>query len=330
MGNKQSPNRVNIGILLLAVWGVVFSFAFGFVMLLTDMDAMIGTGFFQVFGLGVPFFVYLIVTKQSFRDVLPWKKLSIENAFIIVLLTLSTIPMISVLSRVLSFFFVPVILDMDIAATPLWLSLLIVGVFPSLFEEFWFRGAMYTEYRAGGVPVVKTALVTALFFGLMHMNFQQAIYAGVIGILCAFTVHYTRSFLAPVLGHFINNGLAVLLSHNEGYSAWHGELWGRPILYLLVFGAISLLALPVLIFCIMHLKKYHAATEPPEMIVDADAVAADSIDAADEAPPGDAPAPAQKKPAAFTWALWLALAIYLFMCLMMEFFLRLEWIMERM
>lgn len=316
----QSPRRVNIGILLLAVWGVVFSMVFGIVQLRTELDQMVGVAIFQIMALGVPFFVYLLATKQSLREALPWRKMSWENTFVVILLSFAAIPFLSLISRVVALFFVPIISDLDVTASPVWFSILVIGIFPSLFEEFWFRGVMYKEYRAKGVPILKVALVTGLFFGIMHMNFQQAIYAGIFGILWAYLVHYTRSFLAPFIAHLISNGSSVLLSYNTAYVEWHSGLWERPLMYVLVAGLLSLAALPVIIFCMRHLKKDYEATEPaPQPVVEiVDAVPAEGV-----------ALPAPEKPKAFSWALWLALIIYVSMCLLLEFMLRLEWLLER-
>jgi len=218
-------------------------------------DFLLITGAGQVLGLFIPFCFYLLFTKQKQSEVLKWRPLGSENALLVIGISLCVIPMVHLISYLSSFVFFPVInlLMVDLTIHPMWLSLLVVAVFPSLFEEFLMRGAIYSEYE--GVSIKKAAIMTGLFFGIMHLNFHQAIYAGAFGVLYAYILFYTRSIWAPILLHFINNGLAVVLAYSEAYTTWYDNLSENPLMFVAIIGGISLILAPVLILCLKSLKQ---------------------------------------------------------------------------
>jgi len=220
-----------------------------------EQDFLIVTGAGQIFGLFVPFCFYLLFTKQRQSEVLKWSPLGSKNALLVVVISLSVIPMVHLISYLSSFVFFPVInlMMVDLTVNPLWLSLLVIAVFPSLFEEFLMRGAIYSEYR--DVSIKKAAIMTGLFFGIMHLNFHQAIYAGAFGVLYAYILFYTRSIWAPILLHFINNGLAVVLAYSEAYTIWYDTLSENPLLFVTIIGGLSLILTPVLILGLKSLKN---------------------------------------------------------------------------
>ena len=81
-----------------------------------------------------------------------------------------------------------------------------VGLIPAFFEEFVVRGGMLNSYiRTGRVRAA--VLLTALLFGLQHMNPTQLFYAFVIGIILALLFVLTDSIWPGILFHFLNNGL---------------------------------------------------------------------------------------------------------------------------
>ena len=93
---------------------------------------------------------------------------------------------------------------------PLWASLLCISALPGFLEEFIFRGLFYGAYRERGVW--RAILVSALLFGLMHMNLNQMCYAFVMGVLFCLLYEATGSILSSMLIHAVFNGNSVLLA----------------------------------------------------------------------------------------------------------------------
>jgi len=297
-----SPARGNKAILFFLLYFVGFQFVFAFVIgfLGLNLSPLLSIVLVQVVGLFVPFICYLQFTKQSIDQVLPWKGLGAKNALMVVIISLAILPAVHMLARLASFVFVTV----EVPITePMWLVVAVIAVLPSLFEEFLFRGMMYTEYHAGGVSIHKIALISGIFFGLMHLNFYQAIYTTLLGVLYAYMVHYTRSILAPMLAHFVNNGIAVVL----GYQGWYASLWGNVPMFLLVIGVAMIVMTPVVLLCLNQMKKHHERTQEPS-----------------PAPTFDNTTMPQHKPQAnvFTWAFWVALIVFFVITLNSEITLR--------
>ncbi len=97
------------------------------------------------------------------------------------------------------------------AGWPLAAAVLVVGVFPALSEELWCRaflgrGLVGIHGRFWGV------LLTSLLFGMIHLDPCQGTMAVFMGLVLHMAYLATRSLLVPMLLHFSNNALAVVLT----------------------------------------------------------------------------------------------------------------------
>ena len=72
-----------------------------------------------------------------------------------------------------------------------------------------YRGIVYGRLRRwlGAVPAM---LLSALIFGLIHMNLAQFIYASLFGLILAFFVDRTGSILGAFAAHMAANLTSVL------------------------------------------------------------------------------------------------------------------------
>lgn len=90
-----------------------------------------------------------------------------------------------------------------------WLVAITVGIMAPLVEEFVFRGLIYTRLRKG-MPVAVAAVITALWFGVMHGHPLWIAYAAVNGLVMIWIFERTGSLLASMLFHFGYNLVAVI------------------------------------------------------------------------------------------------------------------------
>jgi len=102
-------------------------------------------------------------------------------------------------------------------------GLICYGMISPLAEELVFRGIVYNELkRSYRLPLA--VLLSALLFGLYHMNPIQGVYAFIMGLLLAYLYEYFGRFLWPVLVHMLANILAYLLSNtgmaNSALHSW--------------------------------------------------------------------------------------------------------------
>ncbi len=89
---------------------------------------------------------------------------------------------------------------------------LIMAVFGPFCEEMVFRGAFFRGFRRSG-NIFGAILLSGVLFALMHMNFNQAAYALLLGIMMALLAEAAGSTVAPFIMHFIFNGQSVCLMY---------------------------------------------------------------------------------------------------------------------
>lgn len=92
-----------------------------------------------------------------------------------------------------------------------YMNLLYVAVTPAIFEEVFFRG--FVQRRAErGMGIVGGILFTGILFGLFHLRLTQALPLALLGCYFAYVTWRTGSLLIPVVLHFLNNGLSLVVS----------------------------------------------------------------------------------------------------------------------
>ncbi len=89
-------------------------------------------------------------------------------------------------------------------------AVLIIGVGPGVGEELWCRGLL-GRGLVGNYGIVLGILFTSFFFGLIHIDPQQATMAFFMGICLHFVYLTSRSLLLAMFLHFFNNSVSVLL-----------------------------------------------------------------------------------------------------------------------
>ena len=98
--------------------------------------------------------------------------------------------------------------DLITALGPAPLVILCVAVVPALAEELLFRGLVLQAFRGilrnGGAVVV-----SALGFGLFHMNLHRIFPQAALGVLLAVIVLRTGSIWPAVLAHAVHNAILV-------------------------------------------------------------------------------------------------------------------------
>lgn len=161
--------------------------------------------------------LFLILFKFDVKKVLRLNKISIKTLVIIFFLTVSSIPLVG-LFNLLNHFLVKVIFgEVEVLQLPIkgdvigiLISLFIIGFVAGICEEVLFRGVIQRGFERYGVK--KAIIITALLFGLMHLDFQRLFGTFLLGILIGFIVYRTNSLYGGIFTHFTNNSVAVLLS----------------------------------------------------------------------------------------------------------------------
>lgn len=83
-----------------------------------------------------------------------------------------------------------------------------IAVTPAILEELFFRKAMIDYMSQYGTKVAW--ILSSLFFGIIHMNLSQALFAFIAGLIFGGIYLYTKDIKLTMLIHFINNGFGAL------------------------------------------------------------------------------------------------------------------------
>jgi hypothetical protein len=94
----------------------------------------------------------------------------------------------------------------------LWLSILTIAFLPAVFEELLFRGVIFNAFHKK-YGMYLAIIVSALLFGAYHMNWLQGINAFILGLSLAYIYLKSNSLIVPILFHFINNLISVLMDY---------------------------------------------------------------------------------------------------------------------
>lgn len=177
----------------------------------------------------VPALLFLLFSRQkpvqqiqSVRTA-AFRCIKFSSLLMIALCTFLIMPFVTVLNTLTMFFTDNAVASVegDILSVPFPVMFFMIGIFGPFCEEFVFRGIIYGSYadqlkrvsaaeRGGGLWPI---LLSALTFGLMHMNFNQAVYAFAIGILLALLVEAAGSLWASVFCHVFFNSVQVVMMY---------------------------------------------------------------------------------------------------------------------
>jgi membrane protease YdiL (CAAX protease family) len=94
----------------------------------------------------------------------------------------------------------------------LGINLLMFGLLPALGEELFFRGALFSILKDWTKRKHLTIFITAFIFSAIHLQFYGFLPRFLLGVGFGYLFIFTGSLWAPILAHFINNSLAVVVA----------------------------------------------------------------------------------------------------------------------
>lgn len=159
----------------------------------------------------LPALVYVAIYKINITACIPYRRLSIADGLLSLLLGYTLVPTMLFVSNLTSLFSTNYVQDsvQELIAYPFIVRLLIIAVLPACVEEFVFRGLIYHSYRKNGI--LGAAVLSGLVFGLMHLNINQLSYALLMGIVFALLVEATGSMYSSMLAHFAANSYSIIM-----------------------------------------------------------------------------------------------------------------------
>ncbi len=138
-------------------------------------------------------------------------------------------------------------------------TLILVALLPAIAEEYVFRGCVARAFARKGY--VFAVFMSALLFAIMHGSPLQLVHQFLIGVVCAVLFFATRSLWPPIILHFLNNAIALVLGYvqNRGAAFAVTEAWQYVVMC--VVGVAATIGL---LIAVTYLCKARAAKVDPE------------------------------------------------------------------
>jgi len=164
----------------------------------------------------IPAVIFVLCCGDKFSDMIPVKKVKISTALLVPVYLLLCMPLCYFANSITMLFVentVAAVSD-QILAMSLGTMFLSIGVYAPIIEECCYRGVLFQSFKRSG-RIFTSIVVSALLFGLMHLNLNQAAYAFLLGIMFAILVEATGSIITSMIAHMLLNSSQVLLLYLE-------------------------------------------------------------------------------------------------------------------
>jgi membrane protease YdiL (CAAX protease family) len=160
----------------------------------------------------IPAVAVVLFHGEKLGTVIPLRFIKFQSFLLTILYMVLLYPLVTFVNALSMLFVDNTVMEVSdqILGLPLWQVLLSVGLFGPFVEEIVFRGILLQSYQRTG-RIIGSILLSSVFFGLMHLNFNQFAYAAVMGIMFALLVEATGSVLTSFVAHSLFNSIEVML-----------------------------------------------------------------------------------------------------------------------
>ena len=200
----MNPKKVNwLFLTTLLVEAAVMAFMY----LCSDISlGIIGSLLLSLLIVLVPAVLFLFGTRTDPGRLIAHNRPKFTTTLLVVVFTFLCMPAIIAVNA-----FSMLFVDNEVAglqsymlSVPWWQILLMVGIIGPVSEEFVFRGVIYHGYKTSQ-RFVGSMLLSALLFGLTHLNFNQMSYAVLVGIVSVLLLEGSGSIFYSMLFHICIN-----------------------------------------------------------------------------------------------------------------------------
>lgn len=245
----------------------------------------------------LPNILFLKIMGYSLKDVLRLNMISIKQIIYTILIMIFAYPVAVFLNMIVMTIVnafssaIPTTVPLPTNFNEYVLGLFVIALGPGICEEVMFRGTMMKAYD--GLGYKKSIVITAILFGLFHFNIMNLIGPTFLGIVLGILVHKSNSLFSSIIGHTINNGLALSLGYGlSNYSSKIDEMVAvdniipektQMIFTLILFGLMALFCFSILLFLlrkfpvtkstiliedsVVHTGKYNTIKYTPVFII---------------------------------------------------------------
>ena len=208
----KRANRILLSTLILSIGLQYLLLLFGNVKVL---DLVLST---QLTILLIPIVSTILFSFDPAKE-LRIRPIGFKTVIFAFLAVICSYPIISMLNLISMFFVENAVVEMsvNIYQRGYLFSMLIMAVLPAVGEELLMRGIVYNGYKT--VSPKAAWILSAVLFGLYHMNFNQMPYAIFLGLLFVVMMEASDSILTKMLMHFFINGLSTTVGYFSSFDA---------------------------------------------------------------------------------------------------------------
>jgi len=221
MENKVYPAIKNSVLLCLLVLGIQVGVGLliGILQLIFNVSAdsllfSILTASISIISFGIALLIGFKKTKRSFNEVFKFNKVSPFLWIATVIFMLGFVFVVSELDNLLN-----IVLPMPeifhnmfgglMTGDSLIVSIIVVSIIPAFTEELLFRGLILDGFQRN-YSKTKAIVISAILFGVIHMNPWQFLSASIIGLFMAWICINTNSIILCIYMHLFNNILSTI------------------------------------------------------------------------------------------------------------------------
>ena len=105
--------------------------------------------------------------------------------------------------------------------TDLIFNILILAAVPAIGEELLFRGYLQQKFCSWFANHHIAIIVSAFLFSAIHMQFHGFLPRFILGLLLGYFFYWSKSIWVPVIAHFINNTVAIIVFYPSLFNYNH-------------------------------------------------------------------------------------------------------------
>ena len=163
----------------------------------------------------IPAVAMTLYSGDSLSSVIPLKKIKISSALLSVLYVVTLFPLVTFVNSISMLFVDNAVASISdqLVELPMEVMLVSIGLFGPFVEEIVFRGVLFQSYKRSG-RIIASMVLSAVLFGMMHLNFNQFAYGAVMGVMFCLIVEATGSVLSSFIAHAVFNSFEVITMYN--------------------------------------------------------------------------------------------------------------------
>jgi uncharacterized protein len=142
-------------------------------------------------------------------------------------------------------------------------NLIVVALSAAVTEEIFFRGTIQRLFHENIKSIHVSVWLTAIIFSAFHMQFSGFIPRAILGALLGYVYIFTGNLWLPILGHFVNNSLAVIGSHFNIEQLNDVDKNTKPNTMLYVISAVSI---GVIVFLLIKIRNNESLKLSPNIL----------------------------------------------------------------